>query len=65
MKHIDELIFFAFCTIVMLVIIAVLSGCTFTRTGQELICVGVCVDSDTTTEGKPQTTTGKEGNDHG
>ena len=52
MKRFDEIIFFAFCTIVMLVIIAVLSGCTFTREGRELICVGVCVDSDMTTEAK-------------
>ena len=53
MKHIDEIIFFAFCTIVMLVIVAVLTGCTLTRDGRELICVGVCIESDTSTEVKP------------
>ena len=53
MKHIDEIIFFAFCTIFMLVIIAVVSGCSFTEQGNRLVCVGVCIESDTSTEVKP------------
>ena len=52
MKRFDEIIFFAFCTIVMLTVVAVLSSCTMTRDGRDLICVGVCVDSDNTTEVK-------------